>query len=92
MGCAEGACIPKFLNVEIKANTPRKYWPFYEKFGGSPFPPEHVKKAAEEIEELCHVLEMEGVKVRRPEPINYQHDYRTPDFYSPTGTHAAMPR
>ena len=91
MGRAEGACVPEFT-VEVKANTSEKHWPFYEKFGGRPFPNEYVKKAIDEIEELCHILEMEGVKVRRPESISYEEGYKTPDFYSPTGLYAAMPR
>ena len=91
MGRAEGACVPKFT-VEVKANTPKQYWPFYEKFGGNLFPTEHIKKAANEIDELCRILEMEGVKVRRPEPTNFLKEYKTPDFYSPCGFYAAMPR
>ena len=92
MGRAEGACVPKFT-IEVKATLIEdKYSPWFEKFGGTPFPPEHIKKAAEEIEEFCHILEMEGIKVRRPDPMNYQEDYKTPDFTSPSGLYAAMPR
>ena len=91
VGRAEGACVPKFT-VEVKTNAPKKHWAFYKKFSGRPFPPEHIKKASEEIEELCRVLEMEGVKVRRPEPMNYHEEYKTPDFYSPSGFYSAMPR
>lgn len=83
--------MPKFT-VEVKANTYEKHWPFYEKNGGRPFPVEHLKKAVEEVEELCYILESEGVKVRRPEPVSYQEDFKTPDFYSPSGLYAAMPR
>ena len=83
--------MPKFT-VEVKATTYENQWPFYEKFGGKPFPSEHLRKAADEIEEFCRILEMEGVKVRRPESINYVQDYKTPDFYSPSGLYAAMPR
>lgn len=91
VGRAEGACVPKFT-VEVKANTYEKHWPFYERFGGCPFPPEHIKKSIEEIEGLCKILEMEGVKVRRPEPVSFDGDYKTPDFHSPSGLYAAMPR
>ena len=91
VGRAEGACVPKFT-IEVKATTNEKYWPWHEKFGGTLFPLEHVKKAAAEIEEFCRILEMEGVKVRRPEQLNYQLDYKTPDFSSPNGLYAAMPR
>ena len=91
VGRVEGACIPKFT-IEVKANTYEKHWPFYEKYGGKRFPTEHMKKAAEEIEEFCRVLECEGVTVRRPDPIDFLEDYKTPDFSSPTGLYSAMPR
>ncbi len=91
VGRAEGACVPKFT-AEVKANTYERHWPFYEKFGGNLFPSEHLRKAVQEIEEFCYILEMEGVRVRRPEPIEFVEDYKTPDFYSPSGLYAAMPR
>ena len=91
VGRVEGACIPKFT-VEVKANTSDKNWPFFKKYGGKRFPREHMKKAAEEIEEFCRVLECEGVTVRRPDPIDFLEDYKTPDFSSPTGLYSAMPR
>lgn len=91
MGRPEGACVPK-LTVEVKTVVDEKHWPFYEKYGGRPFPSEHIKKAVEEIEELCSILEMEGVKVCRPEALNFHQEYKTPDFYSPSGLYAAMPR
>lgn len=70
VGRPENACVPPFT-VEVKANTYEKHWPFYEKYGGSPFPGKHLKKAIEEIEELCEVLRQEGVKVRRPDIIEH---------------------
>ena len=91
VGRPEGACVPEF-SVEVKANTYEKYWPFFQKYGGKPFPNEHVARAVEEIEEMCFILEQEGVTVRRPEPINFEEDYKTPDFQSSSGLYSAMPR
>ena len=91
VGRVEGACVPKFT-MEVKANTYEKYWPFYEAHGGSSFPQDHLAKAAEEIEEFCRILTAEGVKVRRPEVMDFSGDYKTPDFHSPSGMYAAMPR
>ena len=91
VGRAEGACVPKFT-VEVQATTYDNLWQFCEKFGGQSFPGEYIEKAAKEIEELCRILEMEGVIVRRPASIDFQQDYKTPDFYSPNGLYAAMPR
>ena len=91
VGRVEGACVPQFT-VEVKANTYEKYWPFYQKFGGQPFPSDHLRKATMEIEEFCHILEAEGVTVRRPEIIDFCSSYKTPDFEAPCGLYAAMPR
>ena len=50
-----------------------------------------MQKAAEEIEELCNVLELEGVTVRRTKPLDISKTYATPDFTS-SGMYVAMPR
>uniref|UniRef100_A0A2K5W7J8 Glycine amidinotransferase n=1 Tax=Macaca fascicularis TaxID=9541 RepID=A0A2K5W7J8_MACFA len=90
VGRAENACVPPFT-IEVKANTYEKYWPFYQKHGGHYFPKDHLKKAVTEIEEMCNILKMEGVTVRRPDPIDWSLKYKTPDFES-TGLYSAMPR
>ncbi|KAJ1078568.1 hypothetical protein K5549_000750 [Capra hircus] len=90
VGRAENACVPPFT-VEVKANTYDKFWPFYQKYGGNYFPKDHLKKAVAEIEEMCNILKMEGVTVRRPDPIDWSLKYKTPDFES-TGLYGAMPR
>lgn len=90
VGRPEGACVPDFT-VEVKANTYEKYWPFYHKYGGKPFPLEHVKKAIQEIEEMCNILRHEGVTVRRPDIVDWSKEYETPDFKS-SGLYSAMPR
>ncbi|XP_077052961.1 glycine amidinotransferase, mitochondrial-like [Siphateles boraxobius] len=90
VGRAENACVPPFT-VEVKANTHGKHWAFYQQHGGQTFPKDHVKKAVAEIEEMCNILRHEGVTVRRPEPVDWSLEYKTPDFTS-TGMYAAMPR
>lgn len=82
--------MPPFT-LEVKASMPEEQWHFFKEFGGRPFPIDHIKKATEEIEELCHILEQEGVTVRRPVVIDSSKDYQTPDFHSTCG-HGAMPR
>ena len=91
VGRVEGACVPQF-SIEVKANTYEKYWPFYQHRGGKPFPAKHLTKAVGEIEELCRVLEGEGVTVRRPETVDFSQSYKTPDFETASGLYAAMPR
>ena len=90
VGRVEGARVPPFT-IEVKANTYEKYWDFYTKNSGSSFPSKHLEIATAEIEEMCHILEQEGVTVRRPEPLDFSQQYTTPDFTS-TGMYAAMPR
>ncbi|KAF3832856.1 hypothetical protein F7725_026521 [Dissostichus mawsoni] len=82
VGRAENAHVPPFT-VEVKANTYEKHWPFYMKHGGQSFPEDHLKKAVAEIEEMCNILRHEGVNVRRPEPMDWSMEYKTPDFESP---------
>ena len=45
VGRAEGACFPPFT-IEVKACVNPKWWDFYSKNPGRPFPIEHVRKAA----------------------------------------------
>ena len=70
VGRPENACIPK-LSIEVKATTSERHWDFYTTYSGKSFPQEHLKKAVEEIEELCNILQHEGVVVRRPEKVDH---------------------
>ena len=66
----------------FQANTSENHWSFYQKYGGKPFPVDHVKKAEKEIEEFCNILRHEGVVVRRPDVIDWSKKYETPHFES----------
>jgi len=90
VGRAENAVVPKF-GLEVKVNTAEHQWDFLKTHGGEYFPKEHIKKAIEEIEEFCRILQQEGVIVRRPDVIDHKKEFETPDFKS-TGMYAAMPR
>jgi len=41
-----------------------------------------VQKAIKEVEEFCRILELEGVVVKRPEPVRWDElgTFRTPYF------------
>ncbi len=90
VGHVEGATIPHF-EANVKVDAPSKYWEFFQKQGGRPFPEELVKAASRELDEFCHILAEEGVTVRRPALIDFSQTYQTPDFAA-TGMYAAMPR
>lgn len=91
VGVIDGAAIPPW-HVSLKATMPSKFWPMFQQFGGQPFPKEIVDAANRDLDELVHVLEEEGVTVRRPDPIPQTRGYRTPDWQSASGLYAAMPR
>ena len=81
VGRPDKAFVPHFSH-EVKAIISKEHWNFFEKNSGREFPPEHVKKAVEEMDEFCRILEHEGVTVRRPEVLDCSKEYSTPDFTS----------
>ena len=90
VGRVEGAHMPP-MTIEVKNIISREWWDFFQTNSGKPFPVEHLKKATEEIEEMCNILRHEGVTVRRPDVLDHGKVYTTPDFSS-SGLYAAMPR
>ena len=44
-----------------------------------------MKKAIAEVEEVCNILTQEGITVRRPDPVDFDVEYKTPDFKSTGG-------
>lgn len=90
VGRVEGAHIPP-MTIEVKANTNEQWWEFFQRNSGKSFPTQHLRTAVEEIEEMCNILQHEGVTVRRPEVLDHGKVYSTPDFSS-SGLYAAMPR
>ena len=91
VGRLDGAVIPPW-HITIKATMPQRYWDFFRVYGGQPFSQELIKAAEKDLEELVHILEGEGVTVRRPDAINYSSPYSTPDWSSLSGLYGAMPR
>lgn len=91
VGNIEGASVPSW-HICLKATMPENQWEFYQRLGGKPFPAELVKQAVRELEEFVHILESEGVTVRRPEKLDHNRSYSTPGWQSPGGLYAAMPR
>jgi len=65
-----------------QAKTAPAGWKWISENAGKPHDEQVVQKAAEEVEEFCHVLKSEGVTVHRPEPIRWDQlgTFRTPYF------------
>jgi glycine amidinotransferase len=91
VGTVAGACIPAW-DVSLEATLPEEHRDFYRSRGGTPFPPEQIAAAERNLDELVRILTGEGVVVRRPDPIDYCKPFATPDWSSPSGLYAAMPR
>ncbi len=90
VGVVDGATVPPW-DPMLQLTMPEDQWDFFRKHGGQPFPAERIEAARRELAEFVHILEAEGVRVRRPEPIDFAKTYATPDWES-TGLYAAMPR
>ena len=67
-------------------------WDYYKEHGGAPWPRELLAAAQKDIDELVHILEAEGVTVRRPTPYDFSEPYSTPDFEIASSCYALMPR
>ena len=91
VGHAENACVPEWHPV-LQATMPARHWNFFRQNGGQPFPAELIAAAERELHVFCRELEAQGVTVRRPEPVDWQQSYSTPDVASAAGLYAAMPR
>jgi len=91
VGRLDGAVIPPW-HVTVKATMPQRHWDMFRTYGGQLFPRELIDAGERELGELVHILEAEGVTVRRPDAVNYTQGYATPDWQSPSGLYGAMPR
>lgn len=91
VGVLDGATIPEW-HVQLQSTMPRKYRDFYKKNGGKPFPKEQIEAGKKDLEEFVHILESEGVVVKRPDPIDFSKSYSTLDWNCKSGLYAAMPR
>ena len=91
MGRIDDPKVPP-LTRDIKACLPRHKWEFFQKNAGKSFPSEVVANARKEVENLCSVLEGEGVAVRRPDKVATEKSFSTPDFDSSISYFNANPR
>jgi glycine amidinotransferase len=90
VGVVDGASFPP-CHVSVEAPLPADQRQTFRENAGKPFPPEQVALAKRELEEFVHILEGEGVRVRRPVPIDQLQEYGAVGWTS-TGLYDAMPR
>ena len=79
VGVIDKAVIPA-PHVSMKATIPAGSWDEFLTYAGQPFPPEQLAIANREIDRFVEILEAEGVRVRRPEVIECNRGYATPDW------------
>lgn len=90
VGIVDEASFPTW-HMALPPVLPEEQIDTFRRCSGKPFPAERVEAARKELDEFVHILEAEGVKVRRPDPIPQRRTYSTLDWTS-TGMYAAMPR
>jgi glycine amidinotransferase len=91
VGVVEGACVPPW-DAAVEATMPEEHHAFFQSCGGRPFPPEEVAAAAAELEGFAELLREAGIIVRRPDRRDFSVPFSTPNWSSPSGVYAAMPR
>ncbi|MBN1204931.1 MAG: inosamine-phosphate amidinotransferase 1 [Myxococcaceae bacterium] len=91
VGVVDHATVPDY-DVALRATLPDNMYEFFRKNAGRPFPPARIEAAKKDLEELVHLLEAEGVTVRRPDVMDFSQPIATPDFRASNGLYAAMPR
>ncbi|HEY9635574.1 MAG TPA: hypothetical protein V6D14_19380 [Coleofasciculaceae cyanobacterium] len=90
VGRVEGATIPPAHPV-VTFDIPRQSARWLRIFGGLRYPKWIIDRAKKQLDEFVHILESEGVTVRRPDVINFATRYKTP-YWSSTGHCIACPR
>src|SRR3989338_516337 len=91
VGVIEGSTIPEW-HVTLEATMPKEHQNLFRQNGGKLFPESQISAAKKELDDFCHILESEGVTVRRPDSTYFNKPYSSPEWTAQGGFYAAMPR
>jgi glycine amidinotransferase len=91
VGRVDGAYLPKWDQLAYGMLDPDEQQ-IAHALQAQPFPAEVIAAAQDAVDSLIHILQAEGVRVRRPELHDFGKSYATPDWEWPCGYHAANPR
>ena len=83
VGIVEDALVPPWETITPAVVHDQSQWPFFRAEGGRRWPTEMLKRAEHDIEAFVHVLEAEGVTVRRPERFAWDQPIAAPGSHSP---------
>ncbi len=92
VGIVDGATVPPWEPVTPAVVHHEVLLDFYRENGGKPWPQDLLDAAQKDIDEFVHILETEGVSVRRPTNYDTSRPFSTPDFTSQSSFGALMPR
>jgi len=94
VGSPMGAMFPAWNTINVATVPPGDWAKIEERMGGGgvPYPPEMVQAAQRELEGFIHLLEGEGVTVRRIDQVEYSAGFGTPDWSVSSGFCGANPR
>ena len=90
VGRLEGATIPTG-HISVLSNLPPLAAKVFRLAGGFRYPNWMVRLAQRELDQFIHILEGEGIKVRRPDIVEFVRPYRLP-HWSSRGFSTACPR
>ncbi|MEW5744606.1 MAG: amidinotransferase [Nitrospirota bacterium] len=90
VGRLEGATIPP-AHVCVTFSIPPLTKKLYRLAAGRRYPKSLVKRAQKELDGFIHLLEAEGVVVRRPDALDFHAEFKTP-HWSARGFCVACPR
>ena len=90
VGRLEGATIPS-AHISVIPNLPPLAAKVVRLAGGFRYPSWMVRLAQRELDRFVHILESEGIKVRRPDIVDFGRPYRSP-HWSSRGFSTACPR
>ncbi len=92
VGIVEGATIPPWETITPAVVHHKELLDFYRQRGAQAWPQELLDAAQKDLDEFVHILQAEGVSVRRPTPYDTASPFSTPDFESQSSCGALMPR
>jgi glycine amidinotransferase len=94
IGSLDGAMFPAWNTINVVTAPPGEWVAAEARVGGggSPYSPAIVEAARRELAEFIHILEAEGVRVRRLDMTNFAAPFGTPAWQVSSGFCAANPR
>src|SRR5678815_2183085 len=74
VGIVHGTTFPPY-HITLEATMPHDQLGVFRENAVKPFPPEQIAMAKKELDEFVHILEGEGIEVRRPVPTDQLQQY-----------------